>query len=33
MDKSYKLYPNAYNVSYMAHFDIVLGALKDIIVP
>lgn len=31
MDNSYKLYFKTYKVSYMAHFDIVLGALRDII--
>jgi hypothetical protein len=30
MDKSYKLYPNAYKVSYMAHFRTLLGALMHI---
>jgi hypothetical protein len=31
MDKSYKLYPNAYKVSYKAHLYTLLGALKRII--
>jgi hypothetical protein len=32
MDKSYKLYPNAYKVSYIAQIRTLLGVLKDIIV-